>query len=160
MSTKTHQIGGPKDVSELPGWDHLAHLVWESSILVQAYAEPLMDARTPLSQASIGSLQLIATYPGITASELARAAFKTQQAVSQCTGRLERLGYVERHLGAGRGVGLRITSDGERALELGLASEREVERRLEEMLGAGRYDQLRELLQDLRTSLVEAESAH
>jgi DNA-binding MarR family transcriptional regulator len=64
-------------------------------------AEPLL-ADIQLSLASMGALERIAAYPGITASELARQAFKTQQAVSQVTSRLERLGYVERRLGPGR----------------------------------------------------------
>jgi len=117
-----------------------------------------MDARTPLSPAAIGALAKIAIYPGITASGLARQGFKTQQAASQNTSRLQRLGYVERRWGAGRGVGLHITPAGERALEQGLASEREVEHQLEGLLGAERYAQLCELLSHARAVLLQAQA--
>jgi len=115
-----------------------------------------MDARTPLSAAAIGALAKIAIYPGITASGLARQGFKTQQAASQITGRLERHGFVERRLGAGRGVGLYITPAGEQAVADGLASELEVDGQLEALIGSQRFAQLRELLKDLRRALVDA----
>jgi DNA-binding MarR family transcriptional regulator len=115
-----------------------------------------MDARTALSPAAIGALAKIAVYPGITASGLAREGFKTQQAASQITGRLERLGFVERRLGAGRGVGLYITPAGEQAVTDGLASELEVDGQLESLIGSKQFAQLRELLKDLRQALVDA----
>jgi DNA-binding MarR family transcriptional regulator len=115
-----------------------------------------MDARTPLSQAAIGALTKIAAEPGITASGLARSGFKTQQAASQITGRLERHGFIERRLGPGRGVGLHITPAGEQAVTDGLASEREVERQLESLIGSERYEALREHLIELRRAFVDA----
>ncbi len=139
-----------------PGSDHLGHLLWEAYYLEGAFAEPVMNAGTPLSQAAIGTLIRIAMEPGITASTLARLGLKTQQAASQVTGRLERLGFVERRLGPGRGVGLYITEAGEQAAADGLASEREVERQLEKLMGADRYRQLRELLMELRQALIDA----
>jgi DNA-binding MarR family transcriptional regulator len=144
------------DTGSLPGSDNLGHLLWETYYLANAFSEPVMDARTPLSQAAIGALTKIAKEPGITASGLARSGFKTQQAASQITGRLERLGFVERRLGAGRGVGLHITAAGEQAVTDGIASEREVERQLEALIGSKQYEQLRELLMELRQAFVDA----
>jgi DNA-binding MarR family transcriptional regulator len=115
-----------------------------------------MDAQTPLSAAAIGALVKIAVHPGITASGLARQGFKTQQAASQISGRLERLGFVERRLGAGRGVGLYITAAGEQAVTDGLASELEVDGQLEALIGSKQFVALRDLLKDLRQALVDA----
>jgi DNA-binding MarR family transcriptional regulator len=137
----------------LPGSDHIGHLLWETSARVVLLAEPLL-ADIQLSLASMGALERIAAYPGITASELARQAFKTQQAVSQVTSRLERLGYVERRLGPGRGVGLHMTKLGRAAFADGSAREVEIDARLQEMLGAQDAEQLRALLQRLREALV------
>jgi DNA-binding MarR family transcriptional regulator len=146
----------PPSTSEIPGSDHLGHLLWETYSLVHSFSEPLMDARTPLSAAAIGALAKIATFPGITASGLARQGFKTQQAASQTTGRLERLGLVERRLGASRGVELYITPAGERALAEGLASELDVDGQLEALIGSKQAVALRALLKDLRQALVDA----
>jgi DNA-binding MarR family transcriptional regulator len=140
----------------LPGSDHLGHLLWETYSLAQTFSEPVMDAHTPLSQAAIGALSKIAKEPGITASGLARSGFKTQQAASQITGRLERLGFVERRLGTGRGVGLYITVAGEQAVTDGLASEREVDAQLQALIGTEQFVALRELLKELRQALVDA----
>ena len=121
------------------------------------FSEPVF-AGSHLSEPSIGALERIAATPGITASELARDAFKTQQAVSQVTSRLERLGYVERRIGRGRGVGLHITPAGAQALAAGAAGEQEVDRRLYELLGDDRARELRDLLIELRERLVEVTS--
>jgi DNA-binding MarR family transcriptional regulator len=139
--------------SELPGRDRIGHLLWETSARVMVLAEPLLED-IQLSLASMGALERIAAEPGITASELARQAFKTQQAVSQVTGRLERLGYVERRLGSGRGVGLHATKQGMAALADGTTHEAEIDARLQEMLGVQDAEQLRALLRRLREALV------
>lgn len=118
-------------------------------------AEPLLDD-IQLSLASMGALERIAANPGITASELARQAFKTQQAVSQVTARLERLGYVERRLGSGRGVGLHVTARGREALADGAAREAEIDAALGAMLEPGDADRLRALLKRLREALIAA----
>jgi DNA-binding MarR family transcriptional regulator len=118
-------------------------------------AEPVFRD-SQLSQPSIGALERIAAFPGVTASELARQAFKTQQAVSQVTGRLERLGYVERRVGPGRGVGLYITESGTHALARGTEQETEFDRRLEQLLGSDHADELRALLIELRDRLADA----
>ncbi len=141
--------------TEPSGRDHLAHLLWEASARVLVFAEPDL-ADTQLSLMSIGALENIAATPGLTASDLARMSFKTQQAASQVSNRLQRLGYVERKVGAGRGVGLHITAAGRRALEHGLAKEQQLDRRLEELLGRDGYDELRALLQRTRTLLADA----
>jgi DNA-binding MarR family transcriptional regulator len=143
------------DTSTLPGSRRIGHLLCETSARVTLWADPLL-ADLQLSLASIGALERIAAFPGITASELARQAFKTQQAVSQVTGRLERLGYVERRLGPGRGVGLYVTSQGEAALADGTAREAEVDSQLQLMLGAEDAEQLRALLKRLRSGLIDA----
>lgn len=100
-----------------------------------------------LSRPSLGVLRLVGHTPGITASEIARVAFKTQQAASQITARLERHGYIERRLGAGRGVGLHITPAGERAVEQGIRAVRAADRQLASVLGADVHAQLREALE-------------
>jgi DNA-binding MarR family transcriptional regulator len=141
--------------TEPSGRDHLAHLLWEASARVLVFAESDL-ADTQLSLMSIGALENIAAAPGLTASDLARMSFKTQQAASQVSNRLERLGYVERKVGAGRGVGLHITKAGTRALQHGLAKEQQLDRRLQELLGRDRYDELSALLQRTRMLLADA----
>ncbi len=145
----------PDAAFELPGSERLGHLLWETSARVLLLSEPVFRD-SQLSQPSIGALERIAAFPGITASELARQAFKTQQAVSQVTGRLERLGYVERRVGPGRGVGLHITELGTRALARGTEQESEFDNRLQELLGIDRADALRALLIELRDRLADA----
>jgi DNA-binding MarR family transcriptional regulator len=120
------------------------------------FSEPVLG-NTHLSLPSIGALERIARLPGITASELARQTFKTQQAISQLTGRLERLGYIERRLGAGRGVGLHLTSAGTQALAVGVVGEQEFDRRVQELLGADRAAELQGLLIELRERLLDVD---
>lgn len=138
---------------ELPGSERIGHLLWETWARVVLLAEPLL-ADLQLSLASVGALERIAAEPGITASELARQAFKTQQAVSQVTSRLERLGYIERRLGAGRGVGLHVTAAGRRALADGTAREAAIDAQLLALLGADDAEELRALLRRLREALI------
>jgi DNA-binding MarR family transcriptional regulator len=140
--------------SDMPGRDRVNHLLWETSLRAYAFSEPVL-ADMQLSLPSIGALETISEFPGITASELARHVFKTQQAVSQVTGRLERLGYIERSVGRGRGVGLRITKLGSEALAAGIAGEQAVELRLEELLGSDLFEALRAHLQEARDRLTE-----
>jgi DNA-binding MarR family transcriptional regulator len=142
------------DTDTLAGADRIGHLLWETSSRVSLMAE-LLIGDIQLSLASIGALERIAAEPGTTSSQLARRAFKTQQAVSQVTSRLERLGYIERQLGKGRGVGLYTTRLGIAALADGSAREAEIDVRLQEMLGADDAERLRLLLGSLRQALVE-----
>ena len=143
------------DAAALPGSQRIGHLLWETSARVILLSEPLLDD-IQLSLASMGALERIAAFPGITASELARQAFKTQQAVSQVTGRLERLGYVERRVGPGRGVGLHVTKLGDAALADGTAREAEIDATLQAMLGPEDARELRSLLTRLREGLIDA----
>jgi DNA-binding MarR family transcriptional regulator len=138
---------------ELPGDERIGHLLWESAARVTFMAEPML-AELQLSLPAIGALERIAAQPGITASQLARQAFKTQQAVSQVTNRLERLGFIERRLGRGRGVGLYATDLGAELLAKGTAAEAAIDQRLRDMIGAQDAEQLRDLLRRLRTALI------
>ena len=105
--SSAHKHRAPAEPADLtPGSDNLGHLLWETSERWNALAEPQLSlSDIQLSFASSGVLGRISAVPGITASRLARDGFKTQQALSQVTGRLERLGYIERRVGRGRGVG-------------------------------------------------------
>ena len=142
--------------AEAPGSDNFGHLLWELSARWMAFSEPRL-ASTQLTFASAGALARIATSPGITASALARAAFKTQQAISQVTGRLERLGYVERRVGAGRGVGLHITAAGERALAEEMAIEAAMEQEARTLLGAELYAELKQRLLLARAAIADVD---
>lgn len=139
-----------------PGSDNFGHLLWETWMRWAALSESRLDA-TQLTPASIGALGRIAANPGITASELARAAFKTQQAISQMTGRLERRGYIERRVGHGRGVGLHITASGERALAEGLELEDRLEQQARTLLGDELYGELKRSLRRARAVIADAD---
>ncbi len=139
--------------------NRLGHLLWETSSRLRLLAESAMSD-TQLHHPSIGALQTIATQPGITVSQLARRALKSQQSVSQIVARLERLGYVERRLGSGRSVGLYITVAGTAALAAGNAQEASFEQQIELLLGRARYSQLRSLLQQTRALLIARADEH
>src|ERR1700743_2970781 len=97
-----------------PHFHHVHHLLWECYVRLLPLSDAAFadsDLTLPLS----GALAMIGTWPGETVAELSRRSPKTQQAVSQVVGRLERLGYVERRLGPGRGVRLYLTPAGETA---------------------------------------------
>ncbi len=140
------------------GWNiecaeaRLGHLLWETAGLARSIFESAV-AELPLSKMGLGLLMRIADQPGVTVSKLARDGFATQQSVSQVVGRLERLGYVERRLGSGRGIALHITASGKAAMIAGDAQEREFECQYRELLGAERYEQLCELLIEARAQL-------
>jgi DNA-binding MarR family transcriptional regulator len=125
----------------------LHHLIWEA----YAHMEMLGDdafTGTGLSNALTGTLNLIGAWPGATVSGLARNTPKSQQAISQIVARLEKLGYVERRVGPGRGVALHLTPAGEDARARGEAAELEMERRLREIVGSDLYEQLTGRLDD------------
>jgi DNA-binding MarR family transcriptional regulator len=151
-----HEHAAPSELTALtPGSDNFGHLLWETSERWTALAEPQLSD-TQLSFASTGVLGSISAFPGITASRLARHGFKTQQALSQVTARLERLGYIERRVGRGRGVGLHITEAGERALADGMAIEDHVEGHARELLGEELYADLKECLRKARAVFTDA----
>jgi DNA-binding MarR family transcriptional regulator len=138
----------------IPGSDNIGHLLWEASVRWTAIGETQLSG-TQLSFPSIGVLGRISALPGSTASTLAREGFKTQQAISQVTGRLERLGYIERRVGLGRGVWLYITEAGERALAEGMAIEERLEAQAREVLGEELYTELKENLRQARAAFIE-----
>ena len=132
-------------------WAHsLGHLLWEVSARTSLLGDAALSY-TPLTRASIGILDQIATRPGITIAEITRRAPTSQQAISQVVARLEKLGYVERRLAHGRGVALHVTEAGVQARVEGNALEDDFEAELRDALGAGRYDRLRELLEETNT---------
>ena len=134
-------------------WAHgLGHLLWEVSSLATILGEAEL-ADTPLSLPSLGVLDQIAAAPGTTVAEIARRTPKTQQAVSQAVARLEKLGWIERRLGSGRGVGLHITDAGEALRAEGTIREERLEADLRERLGGGRYEELCALLEQARDRL-------
>ena len=100
-----------------------------------------------------GILDMINTLPGATAAELARHTPKTQQAVSQLVSRLEKLGYVERRVGPGRGVGLYLTPAGEAACLEGNRREEELEGRIRELLGDQTFTRFRAQLEKANAGL-------
>ena len=115
--------------------------------------ELFADGELTLSLA--GTLDMVSTWPGSTAAELSRRRPKTQQAISQLVAKLEKLGYVERRIGPGRGVGLYLTSAGKAAQADGNRREEQLELRLRELLGEETYTQLREMLERASISLGE-----
>jgi DNA-binding MarR family transcriptional regulator len=132
----------------------LGHLLWEVGAHTSLLGEATL-AVTALTPASAGILDVIAAYPGISIAEMARRLPTSAQGISQIVARLEKLGYVERRLGAtGRGVALTITEAGERARRE--ASERlsASEEELAEALGRDDYDRLIELLRRARPIVV------
>ncbi len=102
---------------------------------------------------------MIATWPGSTVAELSRRTPKTPQAISQVVARLERLGYVERRLGPGRGVGLYITEAGKTAQAEGHLREDRLEERMRELLGEQLHAELERSLDQARRRLDETPSA-
>jgi DNA-binding MarR family transcriptional regulator len=154
MDTTTPQAA--VDTSREEPWTHyLAHLLWEVAARATVLGEAEL-AGTPLTFASSGLLQQLGAEPGITIAEVARRLPTSQQAVSQVVARLEKLGYVERRLGSGRGVGLHLTPDGVGARDDGADAEARFDRRLQELFGPERYAQLREGLEAARSRLIDA----
>jgi DNA-binding MarR family transcriptional regulator len=143
------------DAPPLHGKEQLNDLLWEVSTYVELMGEAAL-ADTPLTLPSSGMLVGVAAEPGITIAEISRRIPKSQQAISQVVARLERLGYLERRLGSGRGVGLYVTDAGRAMAQRGLAGEGQLQERLRELLGAARYDELSRLLAEARQILREA----
>jgi DNA-binding MarR family transcriptional regulator len=137
-----------------PSKHQLNDLLWE----VTTYAELMGEAAladTPLTLPSSGMLAYVDAEPGITVAQLSRRIPKTQQAISQVAARLEKLGFLERRLGHGRGVGLYVTEAGHEMAAEARRRESEIEIRLRELLGDERHDQLRRLLIESRAILQE-----
>jgi DNA-binding MarR family transcriptional regulator len=136
-------------------WRHrIGHLLWEVETRVSLLAEAELGD-TPLTLPALGLLDMVSVWPGSTVSELSRRTPKTQQAISQVVSRLEKLGYVERRLGAGRGVGLYITDAGTAAREHGHHREEAYERKVRDLFGEARFHQLKQLLEEARELLEQ-----
>jgi len=136
--------------------DWLGRLLWDVSSRINALGEDAL-ADSPLSLSSLGVLDWIADHPGITIAEIARRSPTTQQAVSQVTARLEKLGFVERRLTGGRGIGLFVTASGTAARDRANVLRRRLEQRLRKELGAARHQELLRLLGETRTLVMDLE---
>jgi DNA-binding MarR family transcriptional regulator len=138
----------------LLGKTQLNDLLWEVTTYVELMGEAAL-ADTPLTLPSSGMLASILGEPGITVAEMSRRIPKTQQAISQVAARLEKLGYIERRVGPGRGVGLFVTESGRVMAEQALAREGELDQRMRTLLGDERHAALHELLIECRAILQE-----
>ncbi len=132
----------------------LKHQLWQVGARVLSLSEAAL-ADTPLSPASSSVLNAISAKPGISIAEMSRWLPTTAQAISQIVARLERLGFVERRLGArGHGVALFITPDGDRTREDANRRIGHLEGQLADALGHEDHASLLELLGRAR-SVVE-----
>ena len=137
------------------GTTQLNDLLWEVTTYVELMGEAAL-AETPLTLPSSGMLERILEEPGITVAEMSRRLPKSQQAISQVAARLEKLGFLERRLGSGRGVGLFVTDAGREMAQEGRRREQELDRRVRELLGEERHAALRQLLVESRSILRAA----
>ena len=141
--------------SDAQPWKHrIGHLLWEVQTRVSQLGEAELR-ETPMTLPALGVLDLVGAWPGSTVSELSRRTPTTQQAISQVVARLEKLGYLERRLGAGRGVGLYITDAGTAAREQGHLLEESYERKVRDLFGETLFQQLKQLLEEARELLEQ-----
>lgn len=137
----------------------LKHQLWQVGARVLSLSEATL-ADTPLSPASSSVLNAISAEPGTSIAEMARWLPTTAQAISQIVARLERLGFVERRLGArGHGVALFITPDGDRAREDANQRIGHLEVQLADALGHEDHASLLELLGRARIVVERFEAA-
>jgi DNA-binding MarR family transcriptional regulator len=136
----------------------LRHELWQVGARVLSLSEAAL-AETPLSPASASVLNAISAKPGTSIAEVARWLPTTAQAVSQIVARLERLGLVERRLGArGHGVALFPTPEGDRAREDADRRVAFLEARLADALGPEDHASLLALLGRARTVVERFEA--
>lgn len=136
----------------------LKHLLWQVGARVLSLSETAL-ADTPLSPASSSVLNGISVKPGASIAEMARWLPTTAQAISQIVARLERLGFVERRLGArGHGVALFVTPDGDRAREDANRRIGHLEVQLADVLGHEDHASLLELLGRARIAVERFEA--
>ncbi len=126
----------------------------EVSALIEQRGEAAL-AGTSLSLPLNHLLDAVVAEPGVTVTEIARRLGKSQQAMSQAADRLERLGFIERHVGAGRTVGLHATGAGRTASADGVRRELAAEDRTRAILGPDRFDTLVALLESAREDLLK-----
>ena len=142
---------GPRSGAALTGL--LRGRLREVSTLIEQRGEAAL-AGTPLSLPLNHLLDAVVAEPGVTVTEIARRLGKSQQAMSQAADRLERLGFIERHVGAGRTVGLHATDVGRTASADGVRRELAAEDRTRAVLGPDRFDTLLALLASTREALL------
>ncbi|ORM30619.1 MarR family winged helix-turn-helix transcriptional regulator [Williamsia sp. 1135] len=96
----------------------------------------------------VSALGHLSRNPGLSYSELGRRAAVTPQSMQATLNKLEEIGAVERIGGGGRGRSARlfVTDEGQRLIDVGMASYAEVDQALTEHLG---QDTLRELIPSL-----------
>lgn len=126
----------------------------EVSALIEQRGEAAL-AGTPLSLPLNHLLDAVVTESGVTVTEIARRLGKSQQAMSQAADRLERLGFIERRVGAGRTVELHATDAGRVASADGVRRELAAGHRTREALGPDRFDALVVLLETARDALMQ-----
>jgi DNA-binding MarR family transcriptional regulator len=126
----------------------------EVSALIEQRGEAALSG-TSLSLPLNHLLDAVVAEPGVTVTEIARRLGKSQQAMSQAADRLERLGFIERHVGAGRTIGLHATDAGRTASADGVRRELAAENRTRAVLGFDRFDTLVALLESTRDALIE-----
>jgi DNA-binding MarR family transcriptional regulator len=139
---------------DFPAAHRLGHLLWEVSALANVLSEAEL-AEVSLTPRALGMLDKVATAPGSTVADLARHGPVTQQAVSQTVARLEKLGYVERRLGSGRGVGLHLTAEGDAIRKRGDLAEQATEQELRRRLGDELFEELQAKLETARDRLAD-----
>ena len=150
---------GPTSRPDPERWSQrLTHVLWETYARVILLADAEF-AGSELSLPAIGALDMIATWPGSTVAEMSRQSPKTPQAISQVVARLERLGYVERRLGSGRGVGLYITEAGATARAEGHRHEDRLAQQVRDALGDELHADLERLLDQARVRLSQPPTA-
>lgn len=125
----------------------------EVSVLIEQRGEAAL-AGTSLSLPLNHLLDAVVAEPGVTVTEIASRLGKSQQAISQAANRLEKLGYLERRVGAGRAVALHATPSGRDASVDAVARELAAEERLRDLLGPERFDTLMTLLATTRDILL------
>ena len=130
----------------------------EVSALIEQRGEAALSG-TSLSLPLNHLLDAVVAEPGVTVTEIARRLGKSQQAISQAADRLERLRFIERHVGAGRTVGLHATDAGRTASADGVHRELAAEDRTREVLGFDRFDTLVALLVRARDALLQDAAA-
>ena len=132
------------------------HLLWATSARTSLLGEAALGD-SPLSFSGLGLLENVNAHPGIAIAELSRRAPQTQQALSQIAARLEKLGFIERRVVGGRGIGLYETEDGARARASAHEAAEAFEASLVTALGVKRHQRLVRLLEEAEAVIRDLE---
>lgn len=132
------------------------HLLWATSVRTSLLGEAALG-NSPLSFSGLGLLENVSAHPGIAIAEISRRAPQTQQALSQIAARLEKLGFIERRVDGGRGIGLYVTEDGARARASAHEAAEAFEASLVTALGVERHQRLVRLLEEAEAVIRELE---